>query len=78
MGAIVMDDVKVEQNVIIGANAMVPMNMKCKSGNIYAGTPAKVIKSIDEERVKFYIDETANAYIKYSDEYPSFKDWNNK
>lgn len=75
MGAIVLDDVVIQPNVIIGANAMVPMGMICKSGYIYGGTPAKVIKPIDEEKASFYIDETSKAYIKYSDNYPDFKNW---
>lgn len=75
MGAIILDDAVIEPNVIIGANATVAMNTVCKSGNIYGGTPAKVIKAIDQERVNFYIDETSKAYIKYSDGYPVFQDW---
>ncbi len=75
MGAIVLDDVIVEPNVIIGANAMVPMGTVCKSGFIYGGTPAKIIKEIDEEKVRFYIDETSKAYIKYASNYPEFTLW---
>ncbi len=75
MGAIVLDDVLVKENVIIGANATVSMGTVCESGHIYAGTPAKIIKSMDKERIDFYINETSAAYIKYSDKYPSFKNW---
>ena len=78
MGATILDDAIIESNVIIGANALVPMGMRCKSGFIYGGIPAKIIKPIDTENVDFYIEETSRAYIKYAGNYDSFKSWNYK
>ena len=75
MGATILDDAVIQPNVIIGANSLVPMGKVCESGHIYAGTPAKIIKDIDKERSNFYINETAAAYVKYSDGYPSFFEW---
>ena len=75
MGATVIDDAIIEEQVIIGANALVTQGTRCISGNIYAGSPAKILKSIDVERSKFYIEETSKAYIKYSSNYPSFENW---
>ena len=75
MGATILDDAIIEPNVIIGASTLVPMGMKCKSGFIYAGSPAKIIKEIDMEKIDFYINETALAYIQYSSGYPDFDNW---
>lgn len=76
MGAIVLDDVLIQPNVIIGANAMVAQNTICESGHIYAGTPAKILKQIDTEKAQFYIEETSKAYVEYSNNYPEFSSWN--
>ena len=75
MGAIILDDAIIDQHVIIGANSLVSMSTHCEHGFIYTGTPAKMLKSIDKEKISFYIDETTKAYIKYADGYPSFNRW---
>ena len=75
MGATVIDDAIIEPQVIIGANSLVTQGTRCLSGHIYAGSPAKILKSIDPEKSRFYIEETSKAYIKYSSQYPTFMDW---
>ena len=75
MGATVIDDAIIETQVIIGANALVTQGTVCKSGHIYTGSPAKVLKVIDKEKSRFYIEETSKAYIQYASKYPSFKSW---
>lgn len=52
MGAIVMDNVIVEDFCIIAAGAVVLENTKCESGFIYAGTPAKKIKAVTEVQMQ--------------------------
>jgi Carbonic anhydrases/acetyltransferases, isoleucine patch superfamily len=66
MGAIVMDNAYVGSNTIIAAGAVVLENMVCESGSIYAGVPAKKVKSISEELIKDQIDRIANNYVMYS------------
>ena len=73
MGAIVLDDAVIEEDVIIAAGAVVVQDMVCESGHIYAGIPAKAIKKIEGEKIKYYIDGTAAAYVEYSSWYESFK-----
>ena len=66
MGAIVMDNAVVHSNTIIAAGAVVLENTICETGSIYAGVPAKKVKSISEELVNGQINRIANNYVKYS------------
>jgi len=64
MGAIIMDHAVVQPYTIIAAGALVPENMICESGFIYAGIPAKKIKAISEEQRKL-LDEIPERYVMY-------------
>jgi len=66
MGAIVMDGVVVESNCIIAAGAVVLEGTRVESGSVYAGVPAKKVKSITPELVKGEIERIANNYVFYS------------
>ncbi len=66
MGAIVMDNAVVHSHTIIAAGAVVLENTVCEPGSIYAGVPAKKVKSISEELVKGQISRIANNYVKYA------------
>lgn len=66
MGAIVMDNVVLEEYTIIAAGSVVLENTVCESGYLYAGTPAKKIKPITEEQ-KELLNKLPNNYIMYSD-----------
>ncbi|MDG2369698.1 MAG: gamma carbonic anhydrase family protein [Flavobacteriales bacterium] len=66
MGAVILDRCIVESNSIIAAGAVLTMGTQVKSGEIYAGTPAKKIKSIAPNTD---LKALANQYIKYTDWY---------
>lgn len=66
MGAIVMDNCVVESNAIIAAGAVVLEGTHVASGSIYAGVPAKKVKTINEQQTKELVEGIANNYIKYS------------
>lgn len=66
MGAIVMDHVVVESNVLIAAGAVVLENSRLESGHIYAGVPAKKVKSLSEETFQDTIERIAGNYVFYS------------
>jgi carbonic anhydrase/acetyltransferase-like protein (isoleucine patch superfamily) len=51
MGAIVMDHAVVEEFCIIAAGAIILENMRCESGFLYAGIPARKIKPLTEEQI---------------------------
>lgn len=66
MGAIVMDGVVVESNCIIAAGAVVLEGTQVPEGSIFAGVPAKKVKSITPELISGEIDRIAKNYVFYS------------
>ena len=66
MGAIVMDKAVVHSNTIIAAGAVVLENTICEPYSIYAGVPAKKVKSISPELTEGEINRIANNYVRYA------------
>lgn len=66
MGAIVMDHAVIHSNSIIAAGAVVLENTVVPSGTIWAGVPAKQVKSVKEEVLGEKVGQTASAYVKYA------------
>jgi carbonic anhydrase/acetyltransferase-like protein (isoleucine patch superfamily) len=66
MGAIIMDKAVVHSNTIIAAGAVVLENTICEPNSIYAGVPAKKVKSISVELKEGEIDRIANNYVRYA------------
>jgi len=69
MGAIVMDGAVVESNSIIAAGAVVTQGTFIKSGSVYGGSPAKLLKEIDEKLVEGQINRIARSYAMYASWY---------
>ena len=67
MGAIVMDNVVVEENSIIAAGAVVLENTRVESGSIYAGVPAKKVKNVSPEIFAQTNMRIANNYVMYAE-----------
>ena len=66
MGAIVMDDCVVESHSIIAAGAVLTKGTHVKSGELWAGIPAKKIKEVSKELREEEIKRIAESYVKYS------------
>jgi carbonic anhydrase/acetyltransferase-like protein (isoleucine patch superfamily) len=66
MGAIVMDNAVIGSHSIIAAGAVVLENTIVEPGSIYAGVPAKKVKSISPELIDGEINRIANNYLTYS------------
>ncbi len=66
MGAIVMDNAVVQENVLIAAGAVVLENTICESNSIYAGIPARKVKSLSPEQFSDTIHRIANNYVLYA------------
>lgn len=66
MGSIVMDDCLIEENSIVGSGSVVTQGTHIKSGEVWAGIPAKKIKDISEELLKGEVNRIADNYVKYS------------
>jgi carbonic anhydrase/acetyltransferase-like protein (isoleucine patch superfamily) len=69
MGAIIMDDAVIESNSIIAAGALIPKGTVVESGSVYAGVPAKKIKSIDKALLEGEVERIANSYNMYASWY---------
>jgi carbonic anhydrase/acetyltransferase-like protein (isoleucine patch superfamily) len=69
MGAILMDHVVVESNSIVAAGAVVSKGTVIESGSVYAGVPAKKIKSVDVGLLEGEINRIADSYSMYASWY---------
>jgi len=69
MGAIIMDDVVINDNCIIAAGAVVSKGSVIEKGSVWAGVPAKKIKSIDEELFQGEVMRIADSYLMYASWY---------
>ncbi|MCO7191283.1 MULTISPECIES: gamma carbonic anhydrase family protein [unclassified Pseudoalteromonas] len=70
MGAIVMDNVVVEDDVIIGGGALVPPNKRLESGYLYVGSPVKQARPLNEQEIAF-LKTSAQNYVELKDDYLS-------
>lgn len=68
MGAIILDGVIVEDDVIIGAGSLVPPNKRLASGYLYVGSPVKQARQLTESELAFLPQSAAN-YVRLKDEY---------
>ncbi len=67
MGAIVMDNAVIEKNSVVAAGAVVLENTRVETGSIYAGVPAKKIKSLTPEHFKDLNERIATNYVMYAE-----------
>ncbi len=68
IGAIVLDGVVVETGSVVAAGSVVPPGKRVKSGEVWAGCPAKPIRAVRPEDLK-YIDEDAVLYCELASDY---------
>ena len=68
MGAIVMDQAYVQSGSIVAAGSVVLEGTKIPSGSVFAGTPAKKVKELDDKLFQIF-QRTAKNYIFYSSWY---------
>ena len=66
MGAIVMDHAVIGKNSIVAAGAVVLENTIVEPGSIYAGVPARKVKSVSQDQFATLIEGIADNYIMYS------------
>jgi len=69
MGSIIMDNCIVESNCIIAAGAVLLEGTRVESWSIYAGVPAKKVKTLSPELFDGEVKRIANNYVKYSSWY---------
>ncbi len=66
MNAIIMDNAVVGSNSIIAAGSVILENTVIEPGSVYAGIPAKKIKSTNQELTSHLLDRISKNYIKYA------------
>lgn len=69
MGAIVMDDCTIESYALVAAGSVVTQGTHIKSGELWAGIPAKKIKEVPLRLREGEIERIAQNYVKYSSWY---------
>ena len=68
MGAIVMDNAVVEDDVIIGGGSLVPPNKRLESGYLYVGSPVKQARPLTEQE-RAFLKISADNYVQLKNEY---------
>lgn len=68
MGAIVLDGAVIEDDVMLGAGALVPPGKRLASGYLYIGSPAKQARALTPDEISF-LKISADKYVMLKDEY---------
>jgi len=68
IGAILLDGVIVEDDVLIAAGSLVPPRKKLESGYLYMGNPAKKARPLKETE-RSYLNKTASKYVELKNDY---------
>ncbi len=68
MNAVVLNGAKIGKNCLIGANALVTENMVVPDGSLVLGSPAKVVKQLNEQ-AKSMIAKGAEHYVQNNIKY---------
>lgn len=72
MGALLLDDVELEDYVMIGAGALVPPGKKLESRGLYVGSPARRARDLTAKEIEF-LPYSAAHYVKVKDNYLAAK-----
>ncbi|MCE2572873.1 gamma carbonic anhydrase family protein [Motilimonas eburnea] len=68
MGAIILDNAVVEDDVIVGAGSLVPPGKTLASGFLYVGSPVKQARELTAAELAF-LPESADNYVRLKNEY---------
>ena len=68
MGAVVMDGVVVETGAMVAAGALVTFNKRIKSGELWAGSPARFLRKLSDDETA-QIDKSSKVYADLAQEY---------
>lgn len=61
INAVILNRARIGRNCIVGANALVPEGMEIPDGSLVLGTPAKVVRQLDERAIAS-LAESARVY----------------
>lgn len=58
MNAVIMDNALIGDNCIVGALCFVPADMQIEAGKVVVGNPAKVVKDVSDEMIRWKTEGT--------------------
>lgn len=73
IGSIILDGAIIENQVMIGAGSLVPPGKRLETGNLYLGSPVKMIRPLNEYEKKF-LNYSASHYIKLANKHREVTD----
>ncbi len=62
INAVILNGAKIGKNCLIGANALVPEGMVIPDNSMVLGTPAKIVRQLDEKTIEI-LENSAAIYI---------------
>ena len=62
INTVVLNGAKIGQYCVIGANSLITENMQIPDGSLVMGSPAKIIKTIQEQQQKM-LEQSAQHYV---------------
>ncbi|MEQ1412287.1 gamma carbonic anhydrase family protein [Acinetobacter indicus] len=68
INTIILDDVIVEDDVMIGAGSLVPPRKRLESGYLYVGSPVQKVRPLTDKE-KAFLPYSAQNYLKVSGNY---------
>lgn len=68
MGALILDDVHIKKQVMIGAGSLVPPGKILESGYLYLGNPAKAVRKLSSKEIEHLI-YSSEHYVRLKDKY---------
>ena len=69
IGSVLLDHVVVGSNTLVAAGSVVLEGTILEPNSLYAGVPAKRIKTVDPKRLESMIKRIAKDYVKYAEWY---------
>jgi len=70
MGAIILDEVVVEEGAMVAAGAVVPPKKVIPTGQIWGGNPARYMRDMNDKEKEF-LSKSADNYVRLAAEYKS-------
>lgn len=68
MGAIILDDAIIDDEVMVGAGSLVPPRKHLISGFLYVGSPVKQIRALTDDERAFF-QRSADTYVNIKNNY---------
>lgn len=68
MSCTVMDGAHIESGVLLAAGSLVPPNKRLESGYLYAGSPAKQVRPLNDSE-KSFLRYSAQHYVKLKEQH---------